>query len=474
MNALTRFTSAAAVALALSTAGAQARSEPPALAPGALDRAAALVQRKAFGSAADTLRRILALDPSNRAAKELLAFALESMGDLPGERRVRADLASEFQRDAGVQADYGRVLERSGDESGALRAYRRARELSSRGPAPGLDAAIERTRGRTATEVGLPMVAVLSDPDATSWAGNVGAAIPLGSSDHVSVLATHSVATDRIRPGVKAQSDVLAANLVHRTGSGRLWTVGPRLQRLAIPGSEEADVALGGAFLGRTPLGPALEGDLRGEVETPWDEAAVTVLRGGRTTSAEAHLYAHAFERRLVLQLGARRRELSIQAADPLSAQRPRARQSLALGGADFVLWRDPRATLRGEMLDEALVAPSARSSAVTLAYRHYEVTTRATPEFSALFGIAPRGSVDEVSMITTLVSLPANVRLDLRGGLARDAAVRANEWRAGGSVVWALTPSTRFSLGYDEATNVASGLPGRRRAGGMSLHVDL
>lgn len=472
MNALLKMGCGAALALAAYAAGAQARGEPP-VAPGAMERAAALVQRGAFGPAADSLRRILSVDPSNRSAREMLAFALESTGDLEGERRVRAALAVEFQRDAGVQADYGRVLERSGDESGALRAYRRARDLSSPQQAAGIDAAIERVRGRTATEVGLPLVTVLSDPDATSWSGNVGAAIPLGSGDHVSALATHAVATDRIHAGVKSQSDLLALSLVHRTGTAGFWTVGPRLQRLSSPGSSNAEVALGGAFLGRTTLGPWLEGDLRGEVETPWDEAAVTVLRGGRATAAEGHLYAHQFDRRLVLQLGARRRELTIRAADPLSAHRPRAWQSLVLGGADLVLWSDPRGSLRGEMLDEALVAPSARSSSVTLAFRHYEVTTRSTPEFSALFGIAPRGSVDEASLLTTLVSLRRNVRLDVRGGLARDAAVEAHEWRAGGTVVWAPTSSTRFSLGYDEATNLAAGLPGRRRAGGMSLHVD-
>lgn len=473
MNALARIGGGAAVALFLCTTATQARGESLPPAPGSLERASILVQRGAFGPAADSLRRILSVDPSNRPAKELLAFALESTGDTEGERRVRAALAAEHPRDAGIQADYGRVLERSGDESRALRAYRRARELSHGRPAPSLDAAIERTKGRTATEVGLPLITLLSDPDAKASSGQVGAAIPIGSRDHVSVLATHAVATDRIHAGVKAQSDVLAVNLVHRRGTGGLWTAGPRLHRISFPGSGRDDVGVGGALFGRSTLGSSLEADLRGDIETPWDEAAVTILRGGRTSSAEGHLYAHRFDRRLVLQLGARRRQLSIHGADPASTERPRAWQSLLLGGADLVVWRNPGAALRGEMLDESLIAPSARSSAVTLAYRHYDVSTRSTPEFAALFGIAERGAVDEGSVVTTVVSPGGGVRLDVRGGLARDAEVRASEWRAGGSLVWAPKPSTRFSLGYDEATNVASGLPGRRRAGGLSLHVD-
>src|SRR2546428_976959 len=63
---------------------------------------------------------------SDRPARETLAFVMESRGDLEGERALRAALAAEFPDDPRTQADYGRVLERSGDDPGALAAYRRA------------------------------------------------------------------------------------------------------------------------------------------------------------------------------------------------------------------------------------------------------------------------------------------------------------------------------------------------------------
>src|SRR5882672_2925802 len=156
----------AVLALALVTAGERARGQVPSAPAGTLERAAALVRIRAFAQAETMLRDLLSVDPANRSAKEMLAFNLESMGDLKGERQVRSALAAEFPRDPRIQADYGRVLERSGEEDGALRAYRRARELSVGRSGPELDAAIERMRGRTTLEVGTPL-AVMSDPDAT-------------------------------------------------------------------------------------------------------------------------------------------------------------------------------------------------------------------------------------------------------------------------------------------------------------------
>ena len=224
----------------------------------------------------------------------------------------------------------------------------------------------------------------------------------------------------------------------------------------------------------RAPFGPSLEAEWRAEAETPWDEAAVTVLRGGRTTAAEGHLYLHSFSRRLLLQTGARRRQLSILAADPNSTRRPKAWQSLWVAGADVLLWRKPGASVRGEMLDDALIEPTTLSSALTLAYRHYDVSSQTTPEFASLIGLAQRGLVDEGSFATTLASPGGNLGLELRAGLARDSARQARIWRAGGGLIWAPKPATRFALRYEEATEAASGLVGQRRTGWVSFHVDL
>lgn len=461
----------AVLALVLLTAGGNAWGDVPSAGAGTLERAAALVRTGAFEQAVAMLRDLLSVDPRNRGAKEMLAFALESAGDLEGERRLRSTLAAEFPDDPRIQADYGRVLERSGMEDGALRAYRRSRELSAAGLAPDLEAAIERMRGRTAVEVGTPL-ALMSDPDATASIVRAGAAIPFGSRHHLALLGTRYAADGRTNP-VATASDALALSFVRRHGAGAFWTVGPYVHSLS-PRGGSRDLGIGGAITGRAPVGLSLEVEGRAEVEAPWDEAAVTVLRGGRTTSAEGHLYAHGFSRRLLLQAGARRRRLSILAMQPHSTARPRAWQSLGVVGADVVLWRRPGATVRGEMLDEALIAPTTLSSGMTVSYRHYVVSTRTTPEFATLIGLVPRALVDEASFATTVASPRGHLGLEVRAGLARDTARQARAWSAGGSLIWAPKPAARLGLGYEGATEVATGIVGQRRTGRLSFHVDL
>ncbi len=461
----------AALVLVWITAVGPAWGQRPPASSGTLEHAAALVDARAFEQAAAMLRHLLAVDPANRGAKEMLAFTLESMGDLEGEREVRSALAAEFPDDPRVQADYGRVLERSGEEAGALRAYRRAKELSAHRSAPELDAAIERMWGRTAVELVTPLT-VMSDPDATSACVQAGAAVPFGSRYHVALLGSHYNADGKANAAA-TEAEVIALSFVRRA-AGAYWTMGPRLHVISPRGGSRSDLGVGGAIAGRASFGRSLEADWRAEVETPWDEAAVTVLHGGRTTSVGGHVYSHGFSRRLLLQAGARRRRLSILAVDTDSGRHPKAWQSLLVAGADFVVWRKPGAAVQGEMLDERLTAPTTMSSAVTLAYRHYDVSTRTTPEFAARVGIVPRGSVDEASMATTVASPRGDLGLELRTGLAFDSARHAREWRAGGALIWAPRPTTRFALGYEEATEVATGLVGTRRAGWLSFHVDL
>jgi len=380
----------ATLMLVLLAAGGRAWGEPPAL-EGMRERASALIRARDFDQAAAMLRRILLSDPANREAKEMLAFALESAGDLQGERRVRSELASEYPDDPRVQADYGRVLERSREDPGALQAYRRARQLSAGGSTAELDAAIERMKGRTALEVGTPRLARMSDPDGTASSVQVGAAVPFGASHHVAVRGTHHAARGNGLAPAKAVADVLALVAVLRNGAGASWSAGPSLHVVSPPGGARTDVGVGGTIAGRVPMGAWLEGEGKAEAEAPWDEAAVAVLCGGRSTAAEGHLYAHALSRRLLLQAGARQRRLSIREVE--SASRPRAWQSLWIAGADVVVWTRPEVAVRGEMLDEALISPATLSPATTLAYRHYGVSTRTTPGFAAHIGIVPRAA---------------------------------------------------------------------------------
>jgi hypothetical protein len=459
-----------ALALAFLTAGGRASGEASSAPAVTLERAAALVQSREFARAAAMLQDLLSADPANRRASELLGFALESLGDIKRERRVRSALAAEFPGDPRVQADYGRVLERSGDEAGALRAYRHARELSASGPTAELDAAIERMKGRTAPEVGAPL-AVTTDPGATSSRVQAGAAVACGSGRRLALLGTRYDANSRSSQDATA-SAALALSFV-RHGAGASWTLGPRLHVIS-PRGARTDVGAGGAFAGRAAFGRALEAEGGAGVETPWDEAPIAVLHGGRTTAAEGHLYSPWFSRRLLLQIGARRRRLSILNPDSRATRRPEAWQSLWVAGADVILWTRPGAAVRGEMLDEALVAPTTLSSAFTLGYRHYDESTRTSPEFAAHIGLAPRASVDEASVAVTLAPPQGRLGIDLRAGLADDSARGARAWRAGGAVIWAPESAIRFALGYEQASEVVTSLVGLRRTGWLSFHVDL
>jgi len=129
---------------------------------------------------------------------------------------------------------------------------------------------------------------------------------------------------------------------------------------------------------------------------------------------------------------------------------------------------------MRGEMLDEAMIVPTTLASALTVAYRHYDVSTRSTPEFAALIGLAPRASADEVSVNVTAASPSGRVGVALGTGTTYDAARHTRGWRAGAALVWVPLPATRIALAYDEATEIATGLLGRRHTGSLSFHVDL
>ncbi|HUD72617.1 MAG TPA: hypothetical protein VMQ62_11715, partial [Dongiaceae bacterium] len=386
----------AALALTLCGAVDAVTGQAPPPSGGALGRAEALVQSRTFEPAADLLRDILAADPRNRRAQELLAFVLESRGDRAGERRVRAALAAEYPDDPRAQADYGRVLERSGRTAEALAAYRRARSLRPGLEDPALDAAIERTRGRTAVEVATP-IRTMSDPDAIADRAQAGAAVPFGSLGHLTLLAARADAESRQGSG-NSSNDLLAATLVLQRPSGASFAAGPLLHEVALDDGVLRDDAVGGAIAAQGPLGAHLVGDLNIAYDAPWEEAAVAMLHGGRVTTAEGHLYAHFRDRRLLLQIGAQGRRLSILtpeagAADPGQTDRPGADQNLAVAGADVVVWR--RAGVgRGDILDDALVAPVALPTAIVAGYRHYEVSTTTTPEFAEVIDLAPRGAV--------------------------------------------------------------------------------
>jgi hypothetical protein len=125
-------------------------------------------------------------------------------------------------------------------------------------------------------------------------------------------------------------------------------------------------------------------------------------------------------------------------------------------------------------MLDEALTSPVTLAPAVTLGYRRYESFSDSSAGFATVIGLAPRTTVDEISAALSAASPQGSFGFDLRTGLGYDAARDTRLWRAGAELTWAPTPAVRLGLGYGGATEVASGLVGRRDAGWLRIHVDL
>src|SRR5690349_9739888 len=85
----------AAMLAGTASAGAQGRTAVHAPASAAIARAEALLRSGRFGEAATVLGGLIQEDPANRRAREMLAFAFESSGELDRERQVRSELAAE-------------------------------------------------------------------------------------------------------------------------------------------------------------------------------------------------------------------------------------------------------------------------------------------------------------------------------------------------------------------------------------------
>jgi hypothetical protein len=435
-----------------------------------LDRAAQLIEARAVDQAMTLLDGLLAGDPANRRARELLAFAFESAGDFKRELRVRAALAADYPNDAQIQAAYGRVLERTGDERAALAENLRARELG--GADAEVKEAIDRLRGRTAVEVG-GAAAVLTDPAATAGRIQIGLAVPLATRVHLALLDAYYVVADATTPR-SSKIVAVAPSIVLRSPNGAWLAAGPRLNHTILTGSA-GDVAIGGALAGTAPLGSHVTVELRADGETLWDDAAIALLHGGRQTGGIGRLYVHALERRLLLQAGVQARLLSLLVAPPGElAVRAGARQALVVAGADVVVWPRQGGEVRGEILDDAFIAPSSLPTAITASYRHYQAYAENSTAFATIVALPDRVAIDEASGRVSLVSPNRALGMELRGGVGRDSAHDAWLWRAGGAVLWAPTSAIRFALRYDHATQLIPGYAGSREEGWISCHVDL
>jgi tetratricopeptide (TPR) repeat protein len=155
----------------------------------ALNHADAHLLAQDWAGAERVLRRFLARSPDNLRARRMLAWALESTGDLPAELSVRARLAVD-DPSFDAKRDYGRALERDGDYGDALRSYEEAAAETVGAPDATLTAARDRMRYRLTPEIGADL-RLRSDPTTTDEHLQVGAALPFASRHLVSIIASH-------------------------------------------------------------------------------------------------------------------------------------------------------------------------------------------------------------------------------------------------------------------------------------------
>jgi tetratricopeptide (TPR) repeat protein len=444
----------------------------------ALNHADAHLLVKDWVGAERLLRRFLERSPDNLRARQMLAWDLESQGDLPGELVVRARLAVD---DPSFEAprDYGRALERAGDFGGALRSYDAATERT-KAPDATLVMARDRMRYRLTPEVAGGL-GLRSDPTTTALHLQAGAALPFASRQLVSMSFSHDVARGGWPVASTAVSAVVAALVLSARWGGTLmlgggvWGVsqvpvanGAALQ--SVPG-----LRLGGVGEVDTPIGSVARLDVRGELQNQWTEAPIAVRESGTATGLTGHLFvfpvpsSHA----VIIDAGTQARRLTL-APGAAGGGGPSASQLLSWLGADFVVWQNPVNVLRGQALDESLVRQTEVAEGVIFSLRHYELFGRSDPEFNQRLVLLPRSSIDNGSLVFRNPLPGGRFAFELRGGLGYERTRRNLLSQAGLTLSLATGAASRLTASYDVAQETITGLTGRRHTGWVAYHVDI
>jgi tetratricopeptide (TPR) repeat protein len=423
------------------------------------------------------LKRFLERDPGHVRARHMLAWALEAQGKLPEELAVRSRLATD-DPSLDAQRDYGRALERAGDDAQALRAYRSAAAVAA-GPDATLIAARDRMRYRLTPEV-TGAFGLRTDPLTTAQRAQAGAALPFGSRHLVSMLFSHDAAQGGLPSAETGVSAVTGSLLLGARFGGTLLLAGQArglTQTPAVAGTAvQAGPALRFGGIGEvdTPLGPPVRVNVRGELENQWAEAPTAVRENGATTGVTAQLYVYPIpsNRRLILLGGTQARRLFL-APGVDGGARPEASQSLSWAGADVVMWQDATRALRGQALNDSLTRRSDMAESVVLSARHYELFGRSDPEFDRRLMLLPRAAVT-IGTVAMRTVLGARLGLELRGGVGYESLRKKFLSQVGGTMAVATSRASRVSASYDFAQETMTGFVGRRHTGWVAYHVDL
>ncbi|HET6149991.1 MAG TPA: tetratricopeptide repeat protein [Polyangia bacterium] len=441
----------------------------------ALNQADAHLMNKDWAGGAKVLRRYLERDPKSTRGREMLAWALETTGDLDGELAVRASLAGDVPTPAN-RNDYGRALERASEFAGARDQYEGALQAGA-DPAGTVATSALRMRLRTTPEVAGGFVG-RSDPQASALRAQVGGALPFGQRHSLMLLAWRDDSRGGFPSATGSVTGMSAgAQLATRSGTSLVLAGDVRY------GS--AEVASNGVVLSDrqiwragaqaevdSTLGSHAQVNLHTDYNEQWAESPVTIQEGGVSTGLTGHLYLFPRSRRVLLDAGTQLRRLGLAPRD--EERTPTANQALFFAGADAVLWASPTRLLRGEALDERLVRRTYLNDAGVLSYRHYQLFTDSEPEFGSRIALAPRAAIDNLSMVIRKAMAGGRVGLDLHGGGGYDSQRERVLSQAGAAVLIAPSWSSRLSLSYDMARETATGLSGTLHTGWVSYHVDL
>lgn len=450
----------------------------------ALNEADAHLMNEDWTGGAEVLKRYLERDPKNVRGREMLAWALEASGDLDGELVVRRSLA-EDQPTVINKKDYGRALERAANYRAAHQQYDGALSAAGRDADAGLVVSRERMLYRTTPEVA-GGVQYRRDPQATSGRLQVGAAVPFGSRHSVSAVAwhdqSHTANTLALLPGGGIVTGAGSSVMLGARGGASLLVGGDLRYSRATFGENGVTYdgsqtwRFGGMAEGDAPLGKNMQLNIRGDLNEQWSEAPVTIQEGGVVSGGTGHFYLFPRDRRLLLDVGAQVRRLTLAPTDGDPDPAPAFQQLYFIGG-DVVLWSNPGRVVRGEALDERMVRRTYLNDAGILSYRHYQLFTDAFSSGNlptARIQLAPRAAIHNVSATFRTVFARQRAGFELRGGAGYDTSRERFLSQGGASLVVAPSWAHRLVISYDVSRETATGLEGTLQTGWLSYHADL
>ena len=446
-----------------------------------LNQADAHVMNEDWDGAIRVLGRYLSRDCTNVRAREMLAWALEVKGDLDAELVLRQGLSVDAPTSANLN-DYGRALERAANYPGARDEYTGALRAGAKDP--------EGTVARSALRMRLRMTPELagafsarSDSQANALRLQAGLALPFGQRHAFSMITWR----DESRGGFPSASGSVtglgaAVQVAARRGASLVVGADVRYGSAdvsgniaaggTVPHSDRQRWRAGAQVEGDAPLGSHVQINVHGDYDEQWSESPITIQEGGTADAVTAHFFLFPRNRWVLLDAGTQLRRLTL--APRVGDLEPHADQALFFIGGDIALWNTPQRLLRGEFVDERMVHRTYLNDAGILSYRHYELFTDSDAAFASRVALAPRASIDNLSLVIRKVLVQGHVGVDLRGGGGYDNERGRTLSQAGASLLIAPTWSMRIALSYDMSHETATGLSGTLHTGWVTYHADL